>query len=76
MIVFSPSLYFTVRIGPSTPLTVWPTALDVGDCRLHHADNKRIVGERQGERAVGRFDVQRIALDFVDGAVDALGLLP
>jgi len=26
MIVFSPSLYFTVRIGPSTPLTVWPTA--------------------------------------------------
>jgi hypothetical protein len=26
MIFFSPSLYFTVRTGPSTLLTVWPTA--------------------------------------------------
>jgi hypothetical protein len=37
---------------------------DVGGRRLHPGDNHSIVRERQGDRAAGRFDVQRFALDL------------
>ncbi len=51
------------------------TCLDVCGCRLHPGDNHRIVRERQGDRAAGRFDVQRFAIDLIDDAGNTLGLL-
>ena len=49
--------------------------LDVGGRGLHARNDQRIVCERQGDRAAGRFDGERFTLDLIDGAGNALGLL-
>src|SRR6266850_6787240 len=46
--------------------------LDVGGRRLDPGDDQRIVGKLQYDRAAGRLDVQRIALDLIEGAGNAL----
>jgi hypothetical protein len=48
------------------------TFLDVGHRRLDHADDQRIVGQRERARcAIAQFDRHDVAVELLDGAAQA-----